>query len=374
MKTYCTVPELSTIEENGIKDLVNIDKIPEQLRVLHLDGLFVRIKITKDYVELNSTEEIDLSSYKTVFKNIQKFIYKLSEVYLYGVYNDEQLEIYDIYLNENYLSTKDMKIFGKMGLPILKPIIEGNLSFNDIIKVYEIYKKFYVLPSVYINDKREKTSIISIKTKIILGEKKEYKNEYWSSTSYLDQVYPKINNLAEDIKAEEVKSFEKPEVYTATTKDERTQIFNEVYKNVSKYIEELKKTEENWDIFNDVTNQEVLDFWEKKGKEIVYLYSIYTLPKTRQIVYDYYDMFDCDDFECQSVLDSYDMSYIFLDLLTFYHSNELNKHDINFEDSKQETMFYIILKNELEVFMNFFVSESGILEAIEEENKENKNV
>ena len=76
MKTNYTVPTLSSLEENGIKDLASIDYYLPELRLIQLTGVPVRIRIDKDYVELNSTEnEINLDFYKPIFEKLMKFFF-----------------------------------------------------------------------------------------------------------------------------------------------------------------------------------------------------------------------------------------------------------------------------------------------------------
>ena len=102
-----TVPSLSTLENNRIKDFSSVEYELPELRLVELKGTPVRIEINKNYVEVNSSEEeISLEKYKNVFQDLFKFFYGTG--YLFGfVYNNE-LKIYDVYTNNNFLSTRDM--------------------------------------------------------------------------------------------------------------------------------------------------------------------------------------------------------------------------------------------------------------------------
>lgn len=350
MKTCYTVPELSSLDDNGIKDLMSINCSLEQLRVLHLDGSFFRIEITKCYIELNSIEEIDLTNYLKTFEKVQEFIHQKSKVYLFGVSDNNKISIYDIYLNENFLSTKDLKIFENFGIPITKPVISGNITLSQVLEEYKKYNKLFILPTVYINDTRSESQKIT--TRIIQGKKEE---------KITTINYPIINSVfdkEEEFKIEKVEfNPEKPEVFNKTTKEERTQIFNETYKNVSFYIETIKNTK--MDQFNTLTNEQIIEWWGKNGREVTYLYSIYTLPKTRELVYEYFDYTYITDFDDEMItVDTFEISNIFFELWHSYHPEELRKHKLDFyDDIVSQECFQILFENELEVFVEFFNKE-----------------
>lgn len=350
MKTCYTVPGLSTLDNNGIKDLMSINYSLEQLRVLHLDGSFFRIEITKDYVELNSIEEINLTNYLEAFENIQKFIHQQSKVYLFGVSNSNNISIYDIYLNSNFLSTKDFKVFENFGIPIAEPIIFGNITINQVLEEYKKYDKLYILPMVYIDDSRDFNQATI--TKIISGQRN--KQAFVEPCETLS--YPAVKTVVEE-EVEELKSAEKPEVLKRTTKEERTNIFNETYKNVSNYFNAIKKNK-NIDNFNNITDKQIIEWWEKNGKEVAYLYSIYTLPKTRELVYDYFDYTYSASYDDNCLMfDSYEVANVFFELWNCYHFDELKKHSIDFYDIISQECFYIIFENELDAFVGFFNKE-----------------
>ena len=287
MKTnnYYSVPSLSSLEEHEITDLMNINAYQEELRLVQLPGVPVRIRIDKDYVELTSNEdEIDLSFYKEIFSKLMNFFYGVG--YIFGYVSNNKLLVYDIYTNNNFFSTKDLAIMERdYNLPIVSPIIEGNFTPDCMIEI--LNKKInnekipadelFILPSVYINDTRiftfSKNTEIS---KVILGEKKVYTypiNTWTNQSAQLPKtpVITPVNNA----KTKEPNDFD--DVYSLSTKEERTAIYNETYKNVSKYVEKNKK----------VFDKPLLDWWKKNGKYLTYLYSIHTLPSTRKILWDY---------------------------------------------------------------------------------------
>ena len=104
MKTNYTIPSLSSIESNRIKDLAYVENYFEELRLIRLSGFPVRLKINKNYVELTSTEvEIDLSAYKPIFEKLMNFFY--GDGYIYGYVNNNKLVVYDIYTNDNERSS-----------------------------------------------------------------------------------------------------------------------------------------------------------------------------------------------------------------------------------------------------------------------------
>ena len=354
MKTNYTVPTLSSLEDHGIKDLISVGNYEEELRLVQLTGIPVRIRIDKDYVELNSTEnEINLSAYKECFIKLMKFFYGVG--YIYGYMNGNKLTVYDIYTNDNFFSTRDLNIIEKeTGLPIVKSIFEGKFTSEFIISV--LNKKIneekipanelFILPSVYINDEREwetaKTKEIST---VIYGKKPEktYVNNYghWDYTLKC-WVYPEEQKKKEEKTV--VKNHNQYDVFQFSTKKERTEIFNETYKNVSKYVEENKSAFSN----------PCLEWWEKYGKYITYYYSIHTLPATRMIVWEYSELY------CISYIDRYlPITEKWADFFTeFFEENysELMKK-IKFDYSF--TLFFEkVFHEELLVLDKFYVQEN----------------
>ena len=110
MKTVFTAPKVSSIADNEINDLFSISYYLPQLRLLYLEGIPVRIELNKErYVELSSyEEEIEIDNYDKVFKKLFDFFYGTG--YLYGFVKNKKLKIYDVFTNENFLSSKDLMI------------------------------------------------------------------------------------------------------------------------------------------------------------------------------------------------------------------------------------------------------------------------
>ena len=183
MKTVYTVPKISSLKDNGIKDLLYVASYLPELRLVYLTGVPVRIELNKEgYVELNSEEEeIDLSAYNDIFKSLSEFFY--GTAYLYGFVNENKLVVYDAFTNDNFLSSRDLMFLeSKYKIPVVKPIAEGNFTVSYLVEVLNKKingegmksNKFYILPSVYIDDTRTYSSATEdVKSKIILGEKKE---------------------------------------------------------------------------------------------------------------------------------------------------------------------------------------------------------
>jgi hypothetical protein len=103
MKTVYTAPKISSLKNNGIKDLLYVASYLPELRLVYLTGVPVRIELNKGgYVELNSEEEeIDLSNYNEIFKSLSEFFY--GTAYLYGFVNENKLVVYDAFTNDNFL-------------------------------------------------------------------------------------------------------------------------------------------------------------------------------------------------------------------------------------------------------------------------------
>lgn len=355
MKTNYTVPTLSSLEDHGIKDLISVGNYEEELRLVQLTGIPVRIRIDKDYVELNSTEnEINLSAYKECFIKLMKFFYGVG--YIYGYMNGNKLTVYDIYTNDNFFSTRDLNIIEKeTGLPVVKPIFEGNFTSEFIISVFNKKineekipaNELFILPSVYINDEREWATAKAKETSTVIYGKKPEKT-YVNNYGYWDNTLKRWVTPEEQKKKEKektvVKNHSQYDVFQFSTKKERTEIFNETYKNVSKYVEENKSAFSN----------PCLEWWEKYGKYITYYYSIHTLPATRMIVWEYSELY------CISYIDRYlPITEKWADFFTeFFEENysELMKK-IKFDYSF--TLFFEkIFHEELLVLDKFYVQEN----------------
>lgn len=349
-------PELSSLETNRIVDIYNIDSVPYFTRVLKLSGTEVRIKFDKTYIEVNTTEEtVNLSKYSNMFSQLLQFFYGIA--YLFGVVDEKNnLLIYDVYTNDNYFSTRDLKYLEKMFcLPVAAPVAEGKLTFDNLIDIYSSLKNDYVvvLPSVYVNDNRNYVEIKEdIISKVIFGEKPVFKTYNYYNSSYYNNNY---NNYSynppkkETSKVKEVKP--KIGAYALTTKEERETIFKEVYKNVSDYLTTYSKESKDTD-----------EWWKKKGKRYCYLYSIHTLPSTRQLFFDYvidnldyilpedeYLCFDSKYIEESPEVFSYILSNAFLDFICLTYDKDVDYDDYLY--------FSEVFELEFLELTNFFVKE-----------------
>lgn len=340
MKTYFAVPEVSSLDTNEIKDLSLISQRPEQIRIVQLLGIPVRIELNVDnYVEIKSYKELKLKDYSKLFENLLSYFYNTT--YLFGFVNNENLYIYDIYTNENFLSTFDFEFLeSNFNLPIVKPIIEGSFTVSYLIELLNKkvngekmdFSTIHFLPTVYINDKRETITKKNTISKIIFGEKKAYSvwtgsyNTYAGNNSLYTAYVPKNET-----------------VYTLTTKEERASIFSETYKNVSKYFQEHEKE----------ATEQCKEWWKKYGKTFTHLYSIHTLPKTRKLVYDYSKSFTT------TVASTSDIEVKWAELFTEFFLDNYPKEMEKIPYSL-DTMFYFafVFKDELKEFDKFFVKET----------------
>lgn len=346
-------PELSSLETNRIVDIYNIDSVPYFTRVLKLSGTEVRIKFDKTYIEVNTTEEtVNLSKYSNMFSQLLQFFY--GTAYLFGVVDEKNdLLVYDVYTNDNYFSTRDLKYLEKMFcLPVAAPVIEGKLTFNNLIDIYSSLKNDYVvvLPSVYVNDNRNYVELKEdIVSKVIFGEKPVFPayNYYNSSYYYNNNNYYNSSKKKETPKPKEVKP--KIGAYALTTKEERGSIFKEVYKNVSNYL-------------GTITSKDTDEWWKKKGKRYCYLYSIHTLPSTRQLFFDYvinnldyilpedeYLGFDVNSVEKNTETLSDILSNAFLDFICLTYDKEIDYDDYLY--------FSEVFELEFLELTNFFIKE-----------------
>jgi len=334
VKTYYTIPAISSLNDNKVDLLENR---LEELRVLRLKGDFVRLRVDKNYIECDSYVDVDLSKYKKIFENISQFFYGIG--YLFGCVDNGELVIYDIYTNENYFSSRDLKRVSELtGLPIAEPLVEGRIEIKKILNEFS-KEDLYILPSVYIDIPKVVPKTVS---KIVFGKEPTY-------NYYTPPVTTSVSNV--NVVQPEVLSPNKKEIFILTTKEERTAIFNETYKNVSKYVEDHKK----------VLSKEDLDWWKKNGKYITYLYSIHTLPSTRQLIWDFID-FECnyclDETESLFVLDAEQFSWILVDFFWDQYQDIIpRKIELEADFS---IYFYNCFKEELEILFSFYEKESLI--------------
>ena len=378
MKIPTTAPDLSTLEINAIKDLLSVEFHPENVRILQLTGIPVRIEVDQTYAELQSEiKDIKITNYD--FSQLSKFFFKNG--YLYGFVNNGNVFIYDVFTNGNFLSSKDLNYLkDNFNLPVVQPIAEGRFTTNEIISL--LYKKkdsidlneVYAFPSVYIADGEEKKP--SIHTSILYGKKTygyynydDYDYDYnHSNYNYPAQTtctlpksnmeakstYNNVGSLLNEIKEEKEK---KKEVFTLSTKEERTKIYNETLKNVNSYYLLNKKE----------LPKGILEWYKKKGKFFAWLYAIHTLPATREIVYDY--LFTQElEYENWYDYNQTDKStfwgWIFLDFFEYEYKDSLKNAHKEIED-EDYSYFTSLFREELNVFDGFFNRENAVTQEIE---------
>ena len=80
MKTNYTVPTLSSLKDNAVKNLFQIEKCKSETRLLHLTGIPIRLRIDADYVELTSKQKVDLSAYNSIFEKLMSFFRHLVDL------------------------------------------------------------------------------------------------------------------------------------------------------------------------------------------------------------------------------------------------------------------------------------------------------
>jgi len=361
MKTVYTAPKISSLKDNGIKDLLYVASYLPELRLVYLTGVPVRIELNKEgYVELNSEEEeIDLSAYNKIFKSLSEFFY--GTAYLYGFVNENKLIIYDAFTNDNFLSSRDLMFLeSKYKIPVVKPIAEGNFTFDYLVEVLNKKingegmksSKFYILPSVYVDDTRTYSSITeNIKSKIILGEKPVVKPTYWSgySNSNSNSSYKPATTTALPAATSDKKTPKKEDkallkVLELSTKKERQSIYEQTLKNVKTYSETLplSENEKKW--------------WKANGSFFTYLYSILTLPSTRSIVYDYCEFYFLSYDECILPIET-KWASLFVDMFSEIFQRSLEVKKIKITDELY-SMFALFFKEELIEFDKFFVKET----------------
>ena len=372
MKIPVTAPDLSTLDVNAIKDLLSVEFRPENVRILQLTGIPVRIEVDQTYAELQcEIKDTKITNYD--FSLISKFFFKNG--YLYGFVDNGAVSIYDVFTNGNFLSSKDLNYLKEnFNLPVIQPIAEGRFTTNEIISL--LYERkdsieltdVYAFPSVYIAD-GEKTKS-SIHTSILYGQKTygyyNYSNyNYNSNSNYPAKTsctnlnnevkpYNDVGSLANEIKEEKEK---KMKVFTLSTKEERTKIYNETLKNVNSYFllnkEKLPKG--------------TLEWYKKKGKFFAWLYAIHTLPATREIVYDY--LFSQElEYENWYDYNKTDKAsfwgWIFLDFFECEYKNSLKNAHKEIED-EDYSYFTSLFREELNVFDGFFNRENAVTQEIE---------
>ena len=365
MKTVYTAPKLLSLGDNGIKDFLSVADYLPQLRLVQLTGVPVRIELNKDkYVEVNSEEEeIDLSAYNKIFEELFGFFY--GTAYLYGFVDNNKLSIYDIFTNDNYFSTRDLLMLeAEYKLPIVKPIVEGTFTFAYLIEVLNKkingenldWDTFHLLPSVYVDDNRTypKAAEPKIESKVILGEKKTYTptTYYYNSSSTANNAASNtatsttaVTDVGKTAKNKNDVIF--VEIFKDSDKKARQQIFDETLKNVNAYVKSM----------GDTLTEEQRTWFTKNGKFFTYLYSILTLPETRDIVYDYCVTYVLNWTEYAKPIEV-KWAYLFVDLFKEMFSNLMEQKKVTIE-GKTYDMVALFFKEEFIEFDKFFVKETN---------------
>lgn len=334
-----TLPQLYSTELNKV-DFQSLKENKTELRVVYLDGYYASIEInSKESILLceNENSDLDKKNKEIIEKLSEEFFY--GKAVLYGVIKNDEFYVYDINTNENFFSSRDINYLKeKFGLKTVETILEGYFSTEDYIKVLNEKmlagyncEKIVLLPNVYINDKREKDEEIIYETQLI--EKQEIvktPNYYYGYQDYDDDT-----PVATKPKKESA------EVLKITTKDERREIYSQVLKNVTLYVGKIR---------TGLSEQE-RNFWIKNGAMLCYLYSIYTLPKTRKLIYDFLDKMY---FYKSYITDGDELGDAMFEMFDAYHSDSLDKHNIRWLDA---VTFCKLFKEELTVLFDFYEKE-----------------
>jgi hypothetical protein len=165
--TYVAEPKLYSVESRGIS-IFNVT--PEiDLRIVDLSGIPIRIKIDSKFkyiylkTGVKTSKEIKdefSARFLTLFESLMTNFFK-DDAYIYGVYNDKRLFIYDIYTNNNWFTFYDLTRIEKeygyhdLGFELLYSLIKEKRFttlqalqvFSEIIeKNPEKQRKLFILP------------------------------------------------------------------------------------------------------------------------------------------------------------------------------------------------------------------------------------
>jgi hypothetical protein len=336
-----TLPQLYSTELNKV-DFQNLKENKTELRVVYLDGYYASIEISsKESILLceNENSDLDKKNREIIEKLSEEFFY--GKAVLYGVIKNDEFYVYDINTNENFFSSRDINYLKeKFGLKTVETILEGYFSTEDYIKVLNEKmlagyncEKIVLLPNVYINDKREQDEEIIYETQLIKKQEIVKIPNYNYCFGYQDY---------DDTPVVTKPKKEKAEVLKTSTKDERREIYSQVLKNVTAYVEKIKP---------ELSEQE-LNFWRKNGAMFCYLYSIYTLPKTRELIYNFLDKMYF--YKSGYITDSEELGEVMFEMFDAYHSDAIDKHNIRWLDADT---FCKLFKEELTVLLDFYKKE-----------------
>lgn len=207
---------LSALKEHSVSPfLINDEK--EELRIINLDDyspvVFILEGITLTYrVEADFKEDLDFSK---ALKNMDKLLSYIKALKInakiYTVYTNKKIYIYDVYINDNWMSEKDIKLMLK-SLSIESfyiPCVSGVFSLDEIKELTKTGKNHFIIPAMYLDDERNVEWYVSTEL-----DKEEEPEEI-----ALNEPQPQIE-VGNDIDC----SWK-----TLTTKEERTSIFKPLY-------------------------------------------------------------------------------------------------------------------------------------------------
>lgn len=333
-----TLPQLYSTELNKV-DFQRLKENKTELRVVYLDGYYASIEISsKESILLceNENSDLDKKNREIIKKLSEEFFY--GKAVLYGVIKNDEFYVYDINTNENFFSSRDINYLKeKFGLKTVETILEGYLSAEDYIKVLNEKmlagyncEKIVLLPNVYVNDKREQDEEIIYETQLVKKQEIVKTPNYYCGYQDYDDTPPVATKQ------------KTAEIFKITTKNERREIYLQVLKNVTSYVGKIK---------TGLSEQE-LNFWKKNNAILCYLYSIYTLPKTRELIYDFLDK--TFFYKNYNMSESDELGEVMFELFDTYHSDSLEKHNIRWLDSN---IFCKLFKEELTVLLEFYKKE-----------------
>src|SRR5574344_2304952 len=108
--SYNKAPEISSVAENALNIFCHDESIP--VRLLNLKGTRIRFYINKtnNNVHINTSSKMNISSlqaYKELFSQLTERFFA-DDAYIYGVFSEGKLCIYDISSYETCLYFEDL--------------------------------------------------------------------------------------------------------------------------------------------------------------------------------------------------------------------------------------------------------------------------
>ena len=212
----------------------------------------------------------------------------------------------------------------------------------------EELKNYFILPKMYLNDNREYTSERAhIISKIIIGEKKSVvATAMATATTTATSATSTVGSFVEEgLALEEIKT-PRPEIFNISTKEERSEIFKEIRKNVETRFNSIKNT----------LSPEYVAWYKKYGCMMTYIYAIHTLPRTRNLVYNYAKDYWIPSYVIDTIEEEW--AILFLDFFADKYSNtSLYSKYPPYGDTKDYKYFAEIFKDEINVFDDFYSKE-----------------